>query len=39
MADIGKMLLGGMAAPSAERAVSSAMPNADEEEQKKKSHG
>jgi hypothetical protein len=36
MADIGKMLLGGVAAPSVQQAVSSAVANTDEEEKKKK---
>ena len=39
MADIGKMLLGGVAAPSIERSVSSALPIADEEEKKKRAMG
>jgi hypothetical protein len=36
MSDIGKMLLGGVAAPSAQQAVSSAVANTDEEEKKKR---
>jgi hypothetical protein len=36
MSDLGKMLLGGMAAPSVQQAVSSAVANTDEEEKKKR---